>query len=140
MAILVVEFSTAFYYYSRLSSQHFFLDTLSQRDQVPLDTFSEKRATLNRKYFLLFVNSAASLLTIEGLKQKCVKVGAGKIYCFTSPCYRKQHMWSSMCTKPVKSQTLFLVQKVHCDECGENECATVSSLCFMFLRDKFYIT
>jgi hypothetical protein len=49
-------------------------------------------------------------------------------------------MKSSKCTKPVKGQNLFLVQKVNCDECGENECATVKSLCFMLLRDKFYIT
>jgi len=49
-------------------------------------------------------------------------------------------MWSFMCTKPVKGKTLFLFQEAHCDECGENECATVSNLCFMFSLDKFYIT
>ena len=51
-----------------------------------------KNVLLNRKYFLLFVNSVASLVTIEGLKQKCVKVAAGKIYCFMLLFYRRQHM------------------------------------------------
>jgi hypothetical protein len=92
MAILIVEFSTAFYYYSCLSPQDVFSDTLSLRAQVPLNTFSKKLATLNRKYFILFVNSVASLLTIECLKQKSVKVSAGKIYCFMSLFYRTAHV------------------------------------------------
>jgi hypothetical protein len=111
MAIPFVEFSTAIYYYFRLSFQDLFSDNLSPRGPVSLNAFSEKRVTLNRIYFFLFVTSVASLLSIGGLKQKRVNVGAGKIYCFTSLFYRKQHMWSSMCTKPVTGQTLSSFRK-----------------------------
>jgi len=45
MAILVVEFSTSFYYYSRLSPQDLFSGTLSLRGPVSLNAFSEKLAT-----------------------------------------------------------------------------------------------
>jgi len=45
MAILIVEFSTAYYYYySRLSPQDLFLDTLSLWGPVSFNVFSEKRA------------------------------------------------------------------------------------------------